>query len=201
MSSMTVDICGSSSLTSMPLWPDFLNSNGEGSRPPVWRSVRRLTESGRWPACLARIGLGIEHVDLRRAAGHEQEDDVLGLGRQVRAGVVAQRIGMPSLAEQGREAHRTQAAAKRLDHSAPRKSFYHGQKISSLVESRICAYCSSRGCFTSGSAGWSRIGHGQIHFVGAGIARQDLAIQARALWRGRRVRLRRSSPARRPGCA
>jgi hypothetical protein len=58
MSSITVEICGNSSLTSIPLRPAFLNWNGEGSSPPVCRSVRRSTELGRWPSYLARIGLG-----------------------------------------------------------------------------------------------------------------------------------------------
>jgi hypothetical protein len=50
--------CGRSSLTSIPLSPHFWNSNGDGRRPPVTRSVRRATPSGRWPAFFAIAGLG-----------------------------------------------------------------------------------------------------------------------------------------------
>ncbi len=46
------------SLTSIPLWPYFLNLNGDGKAAPVLRSVRRFSRGSGWPAYLARSGLG-----------------------------------------------------------------------------------------------------------------------------------------------
>src|ERR1700693_1868546 len=58
-SSITEAICGHNSLTSTPPRPYFLNWNGDGSKPPVSRSVRKpLTAAGRWPAYFARAGFG-----------------------------------------------------------------------------------------------------------------------------------------------
>ena len=49
ISSITEESCGISSLASTPLFPCLLYWKGDGNRPPVWRSVRRSTELGRWP--------------------------------------------------------------------------------------------------------------------------------------------------------
>src|SRR3954466_1637156 len=49
---------GSNSLTSMPADPCLVNLNGDGSSPPVVRSVRRLADSGRWPAYFSSAGFG-----------------------------------------------------------------------------------------------------------------------------------------------
>ena len=51
---------------------------------PVLRSVRRLRSRQRLAVVLVEQRLGVEGVDLRRPAVHEQVDDVLGLGREVR---------------------------------------------------------------------------------------------------------------------
>ena len=36
-----------------------------------------------WPCILASFGLGVERLQVRRAAGHVEVDDPLGLGREV----------------------------------------------------------------------------------------------------------------------
>gem|GEM_PF-5080447 len=52
--------------------------------------------------------LGVEGVDVRHAAGHEQEDDPLGLGREMRL-TGCQRVSLVGLQllQDGREQHRT----------------------------------------------------------------------------------------------
>ena len=49
MSSIVEAMFGSRLLTWTPPRPYCLNSNGEGSKPPVVRSVRSSTEEGRCP--------------------------------------------------------------------------------------------------------------------------------------------------------
>ncbi len=49
ISSIVDAMLGSRLLTWTPSRPYCLNSNGEGSSPPVVRSVRRSTDEGRWP--------------------------------------------------------------------------------------------------------------------------------------------------------
>ena len=51
----------------------------------------RVVEGDGFPVVSDELGLGIERVDVRYAAGHEQEDDALGLGREV-AGFGSERI-------------------------------------------------------------------------------------------------------------
>src|SRR5438876_2913032 len=58
MSSMHSPILENISLSSMPLCPNFLNSNGDFSRLPVLRSVFRLGVGIGWPWYLVSIGLG-----------------------------------------------------------------------------------------------------------------------------------------------
>ena len=62
----------------MPLWPYFLNVNGDLISAPVLRSVAIAAAGQRLAVVLVEHRLGIEAVDLRQAAVHEQEDDVLG---------------------------------------------------------------------------------------------------------------------------
>ena len=118
MSSMVEARLGSRLLTCTPPWPCCLNSNGEGNRPPVVRSVRRSTEDGRWPWYFGERGLGVEHVELRGSADHEQDDVVFGLGREVgelrrgRAqGCGGARSALPIAC---READGAEAAGKRM---------------------------------------------------------------------------------------
>ena len=84
-SSATVPRCGSSSLISMPALSVFREAElASASGPP---SCARC--AGRPSPDAARIfhqrRLRIPQVHLRRPARHEQQDDVLGLGREVRS--------------------------------------------------------------------------------------------------------------------
>ena len=84
MSSMCFAVCSKISLTSMPDLPYFLNLNGDGNAAPVCRSVLRLVGRQRLAGVLRQERLGVERVDLGRAAVGEQVDDPLRLGREVR---------------------------------------------------------------------------------------------------------------------
>ena len=84
MSSMREPMRGKISLTSMPLCPCRSNRNGDRIRLPVLRSVRRLPPGKRLAVILVEHRLGVEGIDLRHAAIHEQKDHALGLGRKVR---------------------------------------------------------------------------------------------------------------------
>src|SRR6476620_10301926 len=57
MASMCWAVRSNNSLTSMPLWPYFLNLNGDGNAPPVLRSVRNDCGNG-LPAYFSKAGLG-----------------------------------------------------------------------------------------------------------------------------------------------
>ena len=57
MSSIIPAVWAKSSLTSIPLWPYFLNLNGEPMAAPVLRSVGRLVGTG-LPLWRSSIGLG-----------------------------------------------------------------------------------------------------------------------------------------------
>src|SRR5688572_12435818 len=57
MSSMHSPTLEKISLTSIPLWPYFLNLKGEGKAAPVFRSVRKVTGNG-FPACSSSFGFG-----------------------------------------------------------------------------------------------------------------------------------------------
>src|SRR5688572_6009862 len=58
MSSAQAPTCGKSSLTSRPLLPYRVNSNGDFIRVPVLRSVATVPPGSGWPWYLASIGLG-----------------------------------------------------------------------------------------------------------------------------------------------
>src|SRR5262245_39893814 len=49
---------GKRSLTSMPLWPYFLNANGDFISAPVFRSVAMLPPGSGWPWYFSSIGFG-----------------------------------------------------------------------------------------------------------------------------------------------
>ncbi len=58
MSSAQPPTCGNSSLTSRPLWPYFLNVNGDFISEPVLRSVATVPPGSGWPWYLSSIGFG-----------------------------------------------------------------------------------------------------------------------------------------------
>src|SRR5690348_9845895 len=58
MSSIDSAVFSNNSETSMPLWPNFLNLNGDGKAAPVLRSVRRFSIGNCLPVYLASEGLG-----------------------------------------------------------------------------------------------------------------------------------------------
>ena len=73
----------------MPHWPYGLNSRGLASTAAfglMKASCRFLVIDSRQRLAvpLLQLGLGIEEIDLARAALHEHEDDVLRLGGEVR---------------------------------------------------------------------------------------------------------------------
>ena len=76
-------VWANSSLTSMPLWPYFWN--GTASAAPR-RSCARCAgwARQRLAVVLVEQRLGVERVDVRRPAVHEQVDDPLGLAGEVR---------------------------------------------------------------------------------------------------------------------
>ena len=86
MSSISAAVCGNRSVTSMPAWPCLRCLYGEGRIFPS-RRLRPLafTKLGHALAgVFVQRRLGVERVDVRRPAVHEQEDEVLGPRREVR---------------------------------------------------------------------------------------------------------------------
>ena len=74
---------------SVPLCPYGVKTRGLASTAAfglVKARRRSLVSSGgqRLAVPLLELGLGVEEIDLAGAALHEHEDDVLGLGREVR---------------------------------------------------------------------------------------------------------------------
>ena len=58
MSSAHAPTCGKSSLTSRPLWPYFVNANGDCMSEPVLRSVATVPPGSGCPWYFASIGFG-----------------------------------------------------------------------------------------------------------------------------------------------
>ena len=82
MSSMCSAVRANRSLTSMPLWPYFLNVNGDGNAAPVLRSVVSVSGSG-WPAYFCQRGFRIERVDVRGPAVQKEVNDPLRFAGKV----------------------------------------------------------------------------------------------------------------------
>ena len=84
------------------------NWNGTGIRPPVGFSVRSWTACGPLAGVLVDGRLGVEKVGAEGAAVHEQVDDALGTGTDVRS--VACRFARQRM---GREDSLSQASRDR----------------------------------------------------------------------------------------
>ena len=78
--------CGNRSLTGMPLWPYLLELPRATASvlPTLLNCVGSTFIVIGLPCYFVQARLGVERVDLRRAAVHEQEDDGLGLRGEVR---------------------------------------------------------------------------------------------------------------------
>ena len=77
--------CGNSSLTAIPLSPYCWNFQGEPSSFPVSANWTRGFANGKRLAVVAlEQRLVVERIDVRRPPLHEQEDDPLGPGGEVR---------------------------------------------------------------------------------------------------------------------
>ena len=83
MSSMCSAVRANRSLTSMPLWPYFLNLNGEGNAAPVLRSVVSVSGSG-WPAYFCRAGLGSNVSTCDGPAVQKEMNDPLRFAREMK---------------------------------------------------------------------------------------------------------------------
>ena len=81
---------GSSSEISAPDWPCCLNVEGRAEQARRALDEREALAFGdepfgiSWPSYLLQQRLVVEQIELRRRAGHEQVDDLLGLRREVR---------------------------------------------------------------------------------------------------------------------
>ena len=89
ISSAILARCGSSSEISAPDCPYRSNSNGEPSSfgVPLMKANRSPFDELRGnvlAVVLLQRRLGVEQIELRRRAGHEQIDDALGLRRKHR---------------------------------------------------------------------------------------------------------------------
>ena len=91
MSSTILAVCGSSSLTHIPLWPCWANLYFDGAIGN--RFCPEVIVVSRWPLRIdsgrslsyisPHLRLVVVQVELRRPADHVQVDDVLGLGGEV----------------------------------------------------------------------------------------------------------------------
>ncbi len=143
ISSTTVESCGKRFADLDAGLSLFGELEGGGQQAAGLALCAEIDGIGALALVLEQGGLGIEQVDLRGSAGHEQADDVFGFGRQARAGIMAGDHGgaRGRAAEQAGETDGAESAAEGLQHFAPGQ-VNHGQKISSFVDNRIWAYCS-----------------------------------------------------------
>ena len=88
ISSTCSAMLGKISETQAPDWPCCANLNGDFISGPTW-SVKKPVFLSKPVELLAvallQLGLVVPGVDLARPAVHEQPDDALGLGREVRS--------------------------------------------------------------------------------------------------------------------
>ena len=80
------NMCGNSSLTGSPARTVMGKLPGTSQRQTILVELRPLLGHWKWlPIEGLQLWLGIERVDLRNTAIHEQEDDVLGSGWMMQA--------------------------------------------------------------------------------------------------------------------
>ena len=117
---------------------------------------------------LSQGGLGIEHVDLRRAAGQEQDDVVLRPGGEVRRRRATCRpracssASMPSGATDPRP--------------APRERIMSRREMGWFMAKRSPRWCKARRGRIPSACRWRGTRRPSVEFVLAGIARQHLAV-------------------------
>jgi hypothetical protein len=110
----------------MPLWPPGLEVPLRLHQRPGGVVVERQRPLDRQRLAVVRVEarLGVERVDARRAAVHEQEDHALGLRREVRrARPHCHRIlrrGTPVVREQAGQAEHAEAAGGIAQQRPPR---------------------------------------------------------------------------------
>ena len=113
----------------MPLWPHFLNLNGDGKAAPVLRSVLMYSPGNGWPAYFAEQRFRVEGIDVRRPAVEKKMNDPFGFAGKLRGfrekriqtlRRVRRRQEQAGFAEQSREAHRAEAHPAFRQEIAPR---------------------------------------------------------------------------------
>ena len=98
----------------MPLCPYFWNCE---RRRHQGAGLAAGLEADALAVPLRQLRLGVEGIDLRRPAVHEQVDDALGLGREVRR-LGSERIGQAPgraascIGQQARQTEHTEAGAR-----------------------------------------------------------------------------------------
>jgi hypothetical protein len=119
-----------------------LEFKGRGKKPGRGALGAQIHRFGALSRIFEQGGLGIEHVDLGRPAIQVEHDDMPGLHRQLRSGIMAEprrRIGREDIRPHAGQADHAEAAANGFDQLPAREFMAHGRNISSLVESRIWA--------------------------------------------------------------
>ena len=123
-------MCGSQSHIHRPLWPccDHLRLLASSGAPysPIAVMTGRSCPAAACRASSLELGLGVEQVDVARAAFHEQEDDALGPGGVMRRGRQAGQIGAARACRRAGRARRRRPGcrAERL----PREQVRHRQR-------------------------------------------------------------------------
>ena len=125
----------------MPLSPCCVNFQGDLSRLPVAANCTRgLANGSGLPSSRVKQRLGVERVDVRRPALHEQEDDPLGPRRKMRR-LGGERIGRRLLGarfvgQQRGQGQRAEADGRLAQQSAARDSGSDGDRRCCVIGRR-----------------------------------------------------------------
>src|SRR5262249_10920518 len=112
-------------------------AKGEGRRKQAAGDAfgAEIHRVGALAGIAGKIGFWIEQVHLRWAAGHEQDDVVLGLRREMgRRQGTRFRGACPIIGQHAVKSDRPQAGAEGADHFTTGNPLVHGQKMTSLVD-------------------------------------------------------------------